>query len=365
MRRCAIALAAFIALAAPAAVHAATVYYSPRGDHGIESVSGKIVRDTEDVVEVLTKDGRTVSIRKSDVYQIIPDRAPAPKNTTVAPAAPNSATAAPAPPTSATGAPSTPGESAGASPTTGSPVETGSSVEAGSSVETGSSVGESSDGTTVAPPEDTFYSEDSSEDTFYSGGSSSVPEDSGSRRVHHFGLKAGMNVSNMSVDPQEYEEGGSLKSFAFGGWWGMPLNRRLTLQTEAIYSVKGDQETEGGYTTSTHMSYIDVPVLAKLGFLHGSTTQPSLFLGPSLSVNVSANAKLEGEGSDVDLDVKDQVRPIDFGLVVGGGVDFLLGARTCGVEVRYSHGLSNAAGDEANGTAHNSVLAVMGSIALQ
>jgi hypothetical protein len=211
--------------------------------------------------------------------------------------------------------------------------------------------------------EDTFYS-DSSEDTFYSSGSD-LESASGSGRVHHFGLKGGMSISNMSVDPQEFEEGGSLKSFAIGGWWGMPLNRRFTLQTEAIYSVKGDQETEGGYTTSTHMSYIDVPVLAKVGFLHGSTTQPLLFLGPSLSLNVSANSKLEGEGSDIDVDVKDQVRPIDFGLVVGGGLDFLLGARTCGVEVRYSHGLSNAAGDEANGTAHNSVLAVMGSIALQ
>ncbi len=162
-----------------------------------------------------------------------------------------------------------------------------------------------------------------------------------------------MNIANMAVDPQEFQEDGSLKSFAFGGWWGMPLNRRFTLQTEAIYSVKGDTETAGGYTTSTHMSYIDVPVLAKLGFKHGSPAQPSLFLGPSVSLNVAANSKLEGEGADIDVDVKSQVRTVDFGLVVGGGVDFAFGQRSCGLELRYSRGLSNAAGDEANGSAHN------------
>jgi hypothetical protein len=113
------------------------------------------------------------------------------------------------------------------------------------------------------------------------------------------------------------------------------------------------------------MSYIDVPVLAKIGFLHGSAAQPSLFLGPSLAVNLSANSKLEGQGADIDVDVKDQVRALDVGLVVGGGVEIPVGKRTYGVELRYSKGLSNAAGEEANGTAHNDVIALMASIGLQ
>jgi hypothetical protein len=183
--------------------------------------------------------------------------------------------------------------------------------------------------------------------------------------THHLGIKGGMNIANMSVDPQDLEEENSLRSYAIGAWYGVPLNRRLTIQTEAIYSVKGDSESGDGYTATTRMGYIDVPVLAKIGFLHGSPARPSLFLGPSVGVNVSANSKFEGGGSDMDLDVKEDVRTFDFGLVIGGGVDFAVGEHTYGVDLRYSRGLTNVAGEGANGDARNHVFAVMGSMRLQ
>ena len=73
---------------------------------------------------------------------------------------------------------------------------------------------------------------------------------------------------------------------------------------------------------------------------------------------------IERGDTDVDMDVKDQVNSLDVGLVIGGGLDFLLGDRNYGVDLRYSKGLSNAAGDAANGNAYNNVIAVMGSIGL-
>jgi hypothetical protein len=186
-----------------------------------------------------------------------------------------------------------------------------------------------------------------------------------SGRAHHFGVKGGMNFANMSVDPAELQDDDSLKSYAVGAWWGVPVNRRLTIRTEALYSVKGDAETADGYTTSTRMSYLDVPVLAKVGFLHDASARPSLFLGPLVALNLTANSKLEGDGGDLDMDVKDQVRTLDFGLVVGGGVDFTVGEHTYGLELRYARGLGNAVEDAANGTARNDVIAVMGSIGWQ
>lgn len=283
MKRCLLSLAGL--LAGAAAAQGDTVYYQPRGEHGIESVSGTIVQESGSVVEVATADGRTFSIPKANVYQIVRDK----------------------------------------------PSTEGPSLEA------------------LSAGEETRFD----------------PSGSRSSRAYHFGLRGGMNISNMSVDPQDLEDGGSLKSFAAGAWWGLPLTRRFTLQAEALYSVKGDAESGDGYTASTQMSYIDVPVVAKIGFLHGALFQPSVFLGPEVSVNVSASSKLEGEGNVIDVDVKDQVRPLDLGLVVGGGVDFPVGGRTYGVELRYSRGLGNAAGESANGTARNDVIAVMGSIGLQ
>jgi len=184
-------------------------------------------------------------------------------------------------------------------------------------------------------------------------------------RNDHYGIKGGMNISNMNADPQELEDGDSLKSYALGAWYGLPLTRRISFQTEALYSVKGDAESSDGYTASTKVSYLDVPVLAKVGFMHGGTFQPSLFLGPSMALNLSAKSRFEGGGSDIEVDVKDQMRKFDLGLVVGGGVDFPVSGRNFGVELRYSKGLSNAAGEDANGDAHNDVLAVMGTIGLK
>ncbi len=199
----------------------------------------------------------------------------------------------------------------------------------------------------------------------FTGHSDSDRETSDPSRARHYGIKGGMNISNLSVDPQDLEEGGSLRSFALGAWYGMPLNRRLALQAEALYSVKGDSETASGYTASTQMRYIDVPVLARIGFMHDAGAHPSLYLGPSFAFNLSAKSKLEGDSGNVDEDVKDQVRALDFGVVFGGGVDFAVGKHTYGVELRYSKGLSNAADESANGSAHNNVLAVMGSMSLQ
>ncbi len=184
-------------------------------------------------------------------------------------------------------------------------------------------------------------------------------------RKYRLGIAGGMNFSNMSVDPVGLEEDDSLMSYAVGAWWGLPVNRRVTIQAAALYSVKGDSESDGGYTTSTRMSYIDVPVLAKIGFRHGSPARPSLFLGPSMAVNLSAKSSFEGAGTSTDVDVKEKVNALDLGVVVGGGVEFPIGTRTYGVDLRYSKGLSNVGGEGANGTAHNDVLAVMGSIAFQ
>jgi hypothetical protein len=291
MKLCPLFLVALLALASTAA-WADTVYFSnPNGD-GIESVSGTIVKETDNVVEVTTKDGRTVSVPRGSVYQIIRD------------------------------APSEAGK-----PTQTDPFEL-----------------------TREWPSST--------------GRSKLGDSPSSKRRYHYGLVGGMNFSNMSVDPQEFEDEGSLKSFAVGGWWGLPLTRRLALRTEALYSVKGDAESGDGYTAKTRMSYIDVPVLARVGFMHDAAARPSLFVGPSLAVNLSAKSTFEGGGSDADVDVKDKVRPLDVGIVVGGGVDIPLGGHTYGLELRYTKGLSNAAGEEAHGSAHNDVLAVMGSIGL-
>lgn len=290
----AIFVALLVAFFGPSVLRADTIYYREAGVPAIQSASGTIVRETDDLLEIKTTDGRTVSIAREDVFNIIRE------------------------------APSTEGGH-----------DTADALEeefpAASALARRSTLG----GT--RSPLDVAY---------------------------HYGFTGGMNISNLPADPQELEESGSLLGYAFGMWWGVPLSRHLTIQTEALFSMKGDSESVGGYTTSTRLGYFDVPVLARFGFLHDAPVRPSLFVGPSLGINVSAKSKLEGEGGEVGIDVKDQVGTLDLGLVVGGGLDFRAGRRTFGVDVRYSRGLRDI-GDGANGSARNEVIAVMGSIGLR
>ena len=285
---------ALVALVA-AAAQADTVYFKRSNSHGIDSVTGTIVKEDSGVVEVKTEAGRTVSIPKGDVFQIVRgegsgDRPPAPESLQTIP-----------------------------------------------------------NGTSRRMAN--LHLEDYDEPT-------------GPSR-HHYGIKGGMNLSNMSVDPASFEEDGSLKSVTFGAWWWTPLTSRLDVQAEALYSVKGDTEWSGGYQSITKLSYLEMPVLAKMGFLSGAAAQPSLFVGPAISFNLASHSKLEGEGSEFDVDVKNQTSGMELGVVLGGGVDFQIQEHTCGLELRYARGLSAATGDDANGDAHNNTIAILGSFGLQ
>lgn len=318
-------VALLVASAYPAVLRADTIYYRKADVASIQTVSGTIVREANGLLEIATTDGRTVKIARGDVFQIVRG-GPAARE---APAA-NAPAAGEAPP---------PGQASKSLYAREAPAaqESMDQVEMPAGFSAASELARRS----------------------------SLDDDTPLRPVSvHYGFKGGLSTSNMRADPQELEDSGSLRGYAFGIWWGMPLWNRMTFQTEALFSMKGDSESAGGYTASTHLSYIDIPLLAKFGFLPDSPVRPSLFAGPSLGFNVSAHSGLEGEGGEVDMDVKDQVGTFDLGLVIGGGVDFGRGGRTYGVDVRYSKGLRDVAESE-NGSAHNEAIYVMGSIGLR
>jgi hypothetical protein len=257
------------------------------------STSGTIVRETDDLIEIATAGGHTLSIAREDIFEIIREAPSAKRGRKPAGAVDDF-----------------PGASALASRSTFDD---------------------------APPPSAVRY---------------------------HYGLKGGLSISNVRADPQELEESGSLRGYAFGFWWGVPLARRLMIQAEALFSMKGDAESEAGYTYSTRLGYFDLPVLAKFSLFPDAPVQPSFFAGPSLGFNVSAHSKLEGEGGEADADVKDRVGAFDLGLAIGGGLDFGRGGRTFGVDLRYCRGLSDV-GDGVNGSARNEVFTVMGSVGLR
>ncbi len=296
------ALVTLAILALAPAATADTVYYASSGSASVNSVTGTIVQQDAGVLVVETADGKRVSIPRGDVYQIVRDA------------------------------------------TTRSGLSDDPELTP-----------ESTDLLSTMPRAARLAGRDV-------GSWDSEPS---APRSYQLGAIAGMTMSNLPTDPGWLEESESLTSFTVGGWWRRPIRESLSVQAEAVYSVKGDSETSGGYTTSTKITYLDLPVLARYGFRKDSPLSPVLFAGPALGFNLSAHSTLEGPGTDVDVDVKDQVNTMDLGMVAGAGVDFEISGRTYGLELRYSKGLTNVAGDDAAGEARNNVLGILGSVTLQ
>jgi hypothetical protein len=170
-----------------------------------------------------------------------------------------------------------------------------------------------------------------------------------------WGFKGGVNMANISVeDGEELED--SRTGLALGGFVAIPFSPMFALQWEALYSMKGDADEEDGLEVEANLDYIEVPVLLKATFLPEGSARPFIYAGPAVAFNMNAEAELSGEDDtgeelSLEVDLDDQINSIDFGLAVGGGVEFPImgGANAIGLEVRYTHGLmdiNEAEGDE-------------------
>ncbi|MGQ0721327.1 MAG: porin family protein [Candidatus Eiseniibacteriota bacterium] len=199
----------------------------------------------------------------------------------------------------------------------------------------------------------------------------------------HFGVKGGLNIANLSADDEADELQDSRKAAGFGGFAHFPVNDFISIQPEVLYMMKGDEEDISGTfdidgqtiqldgTVAVEATYLEVPVLARFGFAPGAPARPILLVGPSLAINLSADLVASGEsgGSSVDLseDISDEVKKIDLGLVVGGGMEFPLGAgaQTLGFDARYTFGVTNVDDSGSDGEIKNGVFTVLGTFAFR
>jgi opacity protein-like surface antigen len=133
----------------------------------------------------------------------------------------------------------------------------------------------------------------------------------------------------------------------------------IAAQPEVLYAHKGvnldlDGETIGAY----HLSYIEIPVLARAGFRVTPNLAPYLLFGPEFGILLTAELEnSRGEFSDS----KDGLKTTDVGLVFGGGVAIDIAAikGTINVEARYDLGLTDINDTGAGGFVKNRAFFVM------
>lgn len=177
-----------------------------------------------------------------------------------------------------------------------------------------------------------------------------------------FGVKAGISSSNI------YNAGFTrqkLSGITFGTTvdiylpYYLPYNVRPSIETGIYYTQKGFENPGSRFVgVSIEFDYIEIPVLAKLGYEVIDGISPHVVFGPYAAFMVSAERVL-ANGNRRDLD--DMTRETDFGLMGGFGVDFRVGDIVLNVQARGSFALIHLMKDEfREGEKHYYMAAVFG-----
>ncbi|SEH32787.1 porin family protein [Chryseobacterium culicis] len=141
-----------------------------------------------------------------------------------------------------------------------------------------------------------------------------------------FGLKAGLNISNISNSDLNSKAG-----FYGGVFANIPVAQDFSVQPEVLYSGMG-AKFKANSDTKVNLDYISIPFMLQYNAL------PNLYLeaGPQFSFLV--NSKFKNNSNSADA--KDIFKTFDFGIGLGAGYYF---TQNIGITARYVAGLTDVA----------------------
>lgn len=142
-----------------------------------------------------------------------------------------------------------------------------------------------------------------------------------------FGIKGGVNVTTVLADNNADRD--SKVSFHAGVLSHIHIDEQFALQPELFYSGQGFK-SKSISNLKANLNYINLPVL--LQYMAGKGFR--LETGPQVGGLIGAKLK----GDNIDKDIKDNYKKVDFSWVFGAGY---LCKSGLGVDARYNLGLSN------------------------
>jgi hypothetical protein len=167
-----------------------------------------------------------------------------------------------------------------------------------------------------------------------------------------FGAKVALNIASLTGD---VENASSYVGFQIGGFAEFKISEKFSIQPELMYSAQGGKESisEEGVEIEgiSKLGYINIPIMAK----YYVAKSFSLEAGPQIGFLTSAKGELKAGGESIEVDIKDSVESIDFGLNLGAGYDF---TEKFSAGLRYNFGLSNLAKDSGDDSVQNSVFSI-------
>lgn len=167
------------------------------------------------------------------------------------------------------------------------------------------------------------------------------------------GVKAGLNISDVSVDDPA-DPGFDLDSktgFAGGGFLQIGIGEIFAVQPELLFSQKGAKDPESDPAgVKIRVDYIEVPVLlmARIPVGDNGTVRPNLYVAPVVSFETKCDVKGEEAGVELAVDCDSpalgdpiKTKTTDFGLMFGAGLEIGSGRFVFLVDGRYNLGLTN------------------------
>ena len=143
----------------------------------------------------------------------------------------------------------------------------------------------------------------------------------------YYGFKVGANYSNLGGD---VENNAYKAAMHFGGVAEYEYNDLLSFQGEVTFSFQGLQNKDDS-EFKTNLNYVNVAVVGKY-FVSDYIT---IDAGPQFGYLLSAKNALVGDES---IDVIDNFKSIDYGVLVGATYEFDYGIF---ISLRYNLGLAN------------------------
>ncbi|MES2523129.1 MAG: porin family protein [Gemmatimonadota bacterium] len=154
----------------------------------------------------------------------------------------------------------------------------------------------------------------------------------------------------------------------FGVSLNVPVGPTWALQPEALFLSKGGRfgpASGAAGATDIRLDYLEIPVLLRRNFGGSSVFVPHLYGGPSVSFNVNCSIDITRSGvpeasSDCERE-NFEPKSLEYGAVVGGGIDISLAGFAVTAGARYGVGLTHVTEENAAGLrdrARNGTLAV-------
>lgn len=168
-----------------------------------------------------------------------------------------------------------------------------------------------------------------------------------------FGIKAGLNLSNMLMkdDPGTYSSDFKMQPGFNIGLTAEVGSGLLSFETGVLisnkgYKISGSTETYD-YSSKMNLLYLDIPLTAKASVGLGGIKAYGLF-GPYVGMGISGKSKSEntilGETQTTEYDISfgsdaetDNFKSLDYGLIFGAGMEI----KAIQIGLNYALGLAN------------------------